>query len=460
MTQKTYCNPLSLPPASSPESPGHAGWHKTRRSLADPTILKFEHKWYLFASGSQAWVSADLVEWAYVDVALPVEVIGPSLVEAGGWFYLSGNNSIGLWRARHPLGPWENLGLIEDHEGKKVYWADLMFFVDDDKRFYTYHHSGSGVGSDGIFVTEMDPKQHYRRALGPSRNCFAYEPSHIWERWGTHNEFEKVAWIEAPWMTKHAGRYYLQYSGAGTEWKSYAVGLYTSSSPLGPFEYDERSPVFREKGGLLNGTGHHALVEGPGGTLWNFYHVLFHNQNKWDRRLAMDPAGFDAQGRLVLGGPSETPQLAPGKAAQPHLDNSAGLLPLSVDKPAKAGGAAEGFPPQQALDGFIRTAWKAADSSFPQWLEVDLLGEFQVQACRVILGEAGRKAEAEGACAFELEGSLDGKSWQGLWKQEGEDRDIFYAQWPPRPARHLRLRFSAMPSGLAASVQEWTAFGK
>ena len=42
---------------------------------------------------------------------------------------------------------------------------------------------------------------------------FAHVPGHVWERWGERNEHPDVAWIEASWMTKHAGRYHLQYSG-------------------------------------------------------------------------------------------------------------------------------------------------------------------------------------------------------------------------------------------------------
>ena len=36
-------------------------------------------------------------------------------------------------------------------------------------------------------------------------------------------------------MTKHNGKYYLQYAGPGTEFKSYSDGVYVSDKPLGPF---------------------------------------------------------------------------------------------------------------------------------------------------------------------------------------------------------------------------------
>ena len=38
-------------------------------------------------------------------------------------------------------------------------------------------------------------------------------------------------------MTKHGGRYYLQYGAPGTEFNVYANGTYVSDKPLGPFKY-------------------------------------------------------------------------------------------------------------------------------------------------------------------------------------------------------------------------------
>jgi len=35
-----------------------------------------------------------------------------------------------------------------------------------------------------------------------------------------------VSWIEGPWVTMHQGKYYLQYAGPGTEYKSYADAVY------------------------------------------------------------------------------------------------------------------------------------------------------------------------------------------------------------------------------------------
>src|SRR5262245_8114089 len=111
----SYTNPFSLP-------------GQPFASLADPTILRHEDRFYLFASGRQAWSSRDLVSWEHHTVALPKSVVAPSLIEHDGTFYLSGNG-VGIFEAPHPLGPWHYAGDVLNQEGSKLDWADPMFFV-------------------------------------------------------------------------------------------------------------------------------------------------------------------------------------------------------------------------------------------------------------------------------------------------------------------------------------------
>ena len=56
------------------------------------------------------------------------------------------------------------------------------------------------------------------------------------------------------------------------------------------------------KEGLLTGTGHHCVVEGPDGQLWAFYTIVYHAWNRMadvDRRIGMDRVGFDKGGEDV-----------------------------------------------------------------------------------------------------------------------------------------------------------------
>ena len=88
----------------------------------------------------------------------------------------------------------------------------------------------------------LDP-QRLNRFLAAPKRLFGFDRSHVWERYGEMNEYPDVSWIEGPWMLKHKGTYYLQYSASGTQWLTYATGMYMSKSPAGPFIYAAVNPA-------------------------------------------------------------------------------------------------------------------------------------------------------------------------------------------------------------------------
>lgn len=49
-------------------------------------------------------------------------------------------------------------------------------------------------------------------------------------------------YVEGAFMTKHDGRYYLQYAAPGTQYNTYADGVYVGQSPLGPFTRQASNP--------------------------------------------------------------------------------------------------------------------------------------------------------------------------------------------------------------------------
>src|SRR5678815_667922 len=93
-------------------------------------------------------------------------------------------------------------------------------------------------------MREADSQQRIRY-IGKPRALIALEPKqHGWERFGQdHTAEDRPTYMEGAWMTKHAGRYYLQYGAPGTEYNVYATGTYVSDNPLGPFEYASYNPV-------------------------------------------------------------------------------------------------------------------------------------------------------------------------------------------------------------------------
>ncbi len=59
-------------------------------------------------------------------------------------------------------------------------------------------------------------------------------------------------YIEGAFMTKHNGTYYLQYACPGTQYNTYADGVYTSKSPLGPFTLQASNPFSSKPGGFID----------------------------------------------------------------------------------------------------------------------------------------------------------------------------------------------------------------
>jgi len=466
-----YVNPLSI---------------EDTRSIADPAAMKFRDKYYLFLSGGVLWTSDDLVHWKHEPVTLPQprRATAPHAFEFNGSVYLTGND-VGLYRAPDPKGPYEYIGDFKDEKGNKILLFDTMIFVDDDKRVYCYY---SGRHANGIYGVELDSKD-LRKFAGPPKRLWTFEKSHVWERYGDHNEGTELSWIEAPWMTKHKGTYYLQYSAPGTEWKTYAVGVYTSKKPLGPFTYAQRNPILVHKNGLINGTGHHSIVQGPDGNLWAFYTILYRNWSVFDRRVGMDPVGFDSRGNMYIDGPSETPQFGPGAASKPWLDNESGSIAVSVNRYTwSASSQRPGRDAMYAFDNNVRTWWEPEDNDAQPSLVLDLgcrnptdaNQEFDLDSVRLMFDNAPRPGAKDlvmeghgrwysetpraaiGPYQYKLETSLDNKAFQVVVDQTANRRanNVLFDEFAPVRARYVRLTVTGRPKGGPTAVLEFSVFGK
>jgi xylan 1,4-beta-xylosidase len=466
-----YVNPLSI---------------EDTRSIADPTVLRFQGKYYLFVSGGFTWVSEDLVHWKHQPAAMPPgsRVTAPAAFEYQGSVYITGNDT-GLYRARHPAGPYEYVGDFKDDQGKKMLLFDTMVFVDDDGRVYAYY---SGRHADGIYGVELDRKD-LTRFVSPPKKFWTFNPAHVWERYGDNNEGTELSWLEAPWMTKRNGKYYLQYSAPGTEWKTYAVGVYTAKTPLGPFTYAPRNPILVHRNGLINGTGHHAIIEGPDHNLWAVYTVLYRNWGVFDRRIGMDPVGFDKDGNMFVGGPSETPNWGPGANAKPALANETGSIAVSTNRYTwSASSALPGRDPTYAFDNNVRTWWQPAPDDAQPWLLLDLgcrnpadaNQEFVIDSLRILFDAAppertsltvdghatwfpnaprGIRAEPY---KYKLEISSDNKTFKVVADRTGNTaaNNVEFAEFAPVQCRFVRLTITGRPADVPMAVLEFTVFGK
>lgn len=486
-----YCNPLPIETSSRDGSPQGV-------NLGDVTVVREGGQYYLFGTGGGGWVSEDLVSWRYqgVEMRQGRVPVAPHVFKHRGQFYLSGNDAP-LYRAPSPLGPYELVGAWTDVNGQPFSglangkpWTgafDVDIFIDTDGKPYLYFPARS---TEGIDAVTLDP-EHLNRFTSAPKRLFGFNAAHVWERYGEMNEYGDISWIEGPWMQKHKGTYYLQYSGSGTQWLTYATGVYTSRSPLGPFTYAPINPILRKVTGVVTGTAHGSIVEGPDGNLWQFYTIVTSNP-PGGRRLGMDPVGFDTRGNLFVKGPTETPQWAPGVVADPARKGDSGSLPLTVGK-MRAMNAKSAFSSQRpgrdaayAVDNSTGTWWEPAGDDTRPSITVDLtpatefdpLQLFTVDSSRIMFSAPrgfGRPAPGTtptppapptGAPAhrYTIEVSNDGSTFTTVLNktQNGVTKYVEFDELPPTPCRFVRLTLTDWPHNAAAplGIVEFTVFGK
>jgi len=469
LLKKTWCNHLPLPDyprgvccrKPTPYEDWTTWRKKDFREASDPTVLFHENRWYLYPSAGMAFVSDDFITWSHHRLQPYDAGYGPTVFAFRGRFYLTAANAP-LYAAPGPLGPFEPAGKVELPPASGE-WLDPMYFVDDDGQLYAYWGWSGYAGDGGVFGARMDPAAPWRLASAP-RKLIDFDPSHVWERQGDYNEDAGKSAVEGAWMLKHAGRYYLVYAAPGTQYRTYAMGAYVGGGPLGPFTYQRRNPIVRQTEGLVHGPGHGCVTPGPNGTLWGFYTSLARNLFKFERRVGMDPAGFDANGDLFILGATETPQWAPGLVERPELGNSTGLLPISVNKPVAASSFVPGREPEYAVDNSMRTWWQAAPGDRQPTLEIELRGDFVLAAVRIHWAEPGLDYDngvVPGPVAYRIEAATGGKTWRTVLDRSKNNVDLLidYQAMPPCPATHARLVILGHAPGIEPGVVSLTLFG-
>ncbi|MEY3852516.1 MAG: hypothetical protein RI910_1496, partial [Verrucomicrobiota bacterium] len=196
-------------------------------------VIWHEGKWYLYPSGDMAWVSADQgATWQHHPINVREIGYPPSIVRHRGRF-LFANNTASLYASVSPLGPFEKFGDLKlKPSGEMPALMGKMLFSDDDGRLYLYF----GVSEKaGIWGVELDAADPTKPLTAPVRFIDFNPKDRPWEAHGEWNQNPNKGWLETAWMLKRNGRYYLTYGAAGTQYRTYAMGCFVGSSPLGPF---------------------------------------------------------------------------------------------------------------------------------------------------------------------------------------------------------------------------------
>lgn len=474
MEKKYMCNPLNVEYKYQFTQDPQNGGVKVAREAADPSMIVFEGRYYIFASMTLGvWVSDDMANWEYHRLLdeLPLYDYAPDVRVIGEWVYFCASKRMEIcnyYRTKDVLnGPYEKI------EGTFDFW-DPNLFVDDDGKIYFYWGCDNRTP---IYGVELDPKT--MKPLTERKELIFGNPfEHGYERIGDDNselplseteletQFQKMLsdmgeqkdnlpqemfplvkasisrnpYMEGAWMDKHDGKYYLQYACPGAEYNVYADGVYTADSPLGPFTLAVNNPFSYKPGGFIPGAGHGSTMEDRHGNLWHASTMSISINHPFERRIGFWPAGFDSDGELfcnqrygdwpfVL----EENQMEPWKNPDWYL--------LSYQKKMTCSSYIEGKNPELAADENVHTWWQAASEEEGQWICMDLGGSCDVRAVQINFAddkiEVPIPGEMKGAqyqqryieerqwrTRWILEGSSDGKNYFVIEDKSGAEENL------------------------------------
>ncbi len=453
---QTYCNPVNLSYRFCLDKP-------SRREAADPSMVLFKDEYYLFASKVGGYFhSTDLLNWnLIVPEALPVEEYAPTaLVIDNELYYMTSEAGRGkIFKTADPKsGKWQ---IVNDNFRLGV--SDPMLFLDDDGRVFYYWGCSN---KDPIWAIELDRNDRFN-PIGERVVCVQAKMNEYgWEKPGDYNNLEQAPWIEGAWMCKHNGKYYLQYSGPGTEYKSYNDAIYVADKPLGPFTLAKSNPYVYKPEGFVAGAGHGSSFQDKYGNLWHIGTATISVKHVFERRLTLFPVFLDKDNeKMAFTRFGDYPMFVPNKQVTDIKQLFCGWMLLSYNKKVETSSTMDNFPAQNAVNEDIRTYWSAQTGNKGEYITVDLGKKCTVYAVQINFAEhnttlTGRQ---EGIYyQYLLEQSVDGKRWETIidksYQQIDAPHDYLQLDKPVN-TRFIRLTNIKVPDG-AFAVSGLRVFGK
>lgn len=453
---RTICNPMDISYRFQLDEP-------SRREAADPTIVLFKDTYFLFASKSGGyWYSNDLKDWKFIQTnEIPTEDYAPTAVVIGDTIYfLASSNHGNIYKSADPKsGKWT----VAKHSFE-ISLTDPDFFLDDDNRLYLYWGCSD---KNPIYGIELDYKNGFKPIGSSVSLIFANTKEHGWEVPGDFNtNYQDSPWIEGAWMNKHNGKYYLQYAGPGTQFKSYSDGVYTAGSPLGPYKVANNNPFAYKPEGFVSGAGHGSTFADKYGNFWHIGTITISTKHMFERRLGLFPTFFDSVGTLLTDTKyGDYPMIIPDKKITSAEEIFPGWMLLSYKKKITVSSSAEAHPPDFMTDEDIRTYWSAQSGNANEWAILDLGENRDVYAIQINFAEhrttvLGRK---EGLCyQYTIETSTDSLNWKILVDKSlnQSDNSHDYKQLDQKiNCRYLRIRNKKVADGNFA-LSGFRVFGK
>lgn len=506
----TYCNPLDLGYRYSHMKEGK---YLSHREGADPTLIFFKGTYYVFVSMSAGfWYSKNLLNWQFHAAPdLLIYDYAPDVRQMGDYLYFCASRrdkACPILRTRDPLTEQ-----FEEVSAPFPFW-DPDLFQDDDGRVYLYWGC---TNTQPIWGIELDPEtmlpvgekvpliygreselgyerpgdngvvdkegsvvyRQLKQFFNPETGKIEF-PAGVRDLGGYSAEamtamFLSVGrpYIEGAFMTKHGGRYYLQYACPGTQYNTYADGVYVGDSPLGPFTLQKNNPFSAKPGGFITGAGHGSTIQDEFGNWWHSSTMRISRNHDFERRIGLFPAGFDDDGVLFCNQnfadyPHEVP-----RGTFDALNQQPKWMLLSYGKPVSA---SSGVHPERAVNEDIRDWWSADSSEPGQWLCVDLGKCEDVRAIQVNFADevlspefpeseygsdrGDRRLELEPQIShYRIEASPDGETWTLLEDVARECSNGYYEYPDGVCARFIRVTGGSLPYGQVMRISGLRIFG-
>lgn len=509
---KYYCNPVNVNYRYQFNDDQRQKEIKVAREAADPSLICFKGRYYIFASMTLGvWVSDDMAHWENhrLPDGLPFYDYAPDVCVRGEYVYFCASKRgevCNFYRTKDILnGPYEEI------KGTFDFW-DPHMFLDDDGRLYFYWGCSNMTPIWGV---ELDPETMHQ--IGEKRVLITGDAFSIgYERCGedhtllprTEEEidacyqgflqaqhmtdadfpddykplvkgmFSQKPYIEGAWMDKFNGKYYLQYACPGTQYNIYADGVYVSDSPLGPFALAQNNPYSYKPGGFIPGAGHGSTMKDTDGCLWHTATMRISVNHDFERRVGIWPAGLDAEGELFCNQRyGDWPVSVEDAKKDPWCDPKWYLL--SYGKSVQASSSEEGKGPEKAVDENVQTWWRAGSANPGEWICLDLGMESDVHAVQInfaddridipVPGKIGGAAtqpryieERDLKTRWILEGAEDGEVYEVLADKSQADTDLTHdlIVWEEgKHLRYLRLTVKEVPYGQQPCISGLRVFG-
>lgn len=438
--QTTFCNPMNL----------DYGWgcfqkrEKKARTAADPVIVLFKDKYYLFTTMDIGGyrVSDDLITWK--DVYFNPEVhasaldidhyVAPAVAADDNYVYFinftrdRSKKKVDVIRSADPEnGKWEKCGEVRR-------MADPCLFIDDG-RFYFYY--GLGAEQSTTFF-EVNPetfeeiegtKKVLREYITDVKECtsgYHFGRRELYDEIDASawmGKFEKIPCPEGAWIVKNNDKYYLQYATPGTICNWYCDIVMESDSANGGFVEQPYNPVSLKVGGFIGGAGHSCVFKDKYGNWWQATSMWIGNHDEFERRIGLFPVSFDAKGRMrthtVLG---DYPMLLPQKKFEPQDISAFGWMLQSFNKTCMASSSLPGFEPEKAADENVRTWWSAESGNAGEHFVMNFGKKVQINSVQINFAEQDINPEAPKETdyhAYKLYTSNDGHTWKLLADKSG-----------------------------------------